>query len=568
MNAILSLLVAVQSLTDSSYIIERNIQVPTPDGGTVCALVVRPETSRRLPALLTFTIYVDSTTDLAAARRSAAHGYAGVVGFTRGKACSPDTPVPYVHDGADAATLIDWIARQPWSDRRVGMYGGSYSGFTTWAATKYIPAALKAIMVGAPVAPGIDVPMEGNIIWNFIYPWPLYTTNNKTLDNATYFDNARWARLSREWYVSGRAYRDLDKIDGSPNPIFREWISHPAYDAYWRAMLPNGAEFAKIRIPVLQTVGYFWGGPGAALYYLQQHYAHDPAARHYLLIGPYNHPQAQRGVVSASGDTATNLGGYEVDPVARIDIVAELRYRWFDWVLKGGPRPRLLQDRINYQVMGANVWRHAPSIGAMSNGKVRLYLSPDGRLRRTPRPDRGERTLRVDLSYRGDVDTIIPGGALRDTAVNAYNALEYVSEPLKESREVSGIYSGHLEFTTNKRDFDLSAQLFELTPEGEYFQLPPAQQRASYSRDPSVRRLLTPGARETLDFRARTLVSRRLSRGSRIVLVIGPFKWSGQQINYGSGKDVSDETIADAGEPLELRWFGTSYIELPVWRDR
>ncbi|HEY6158641.1 MAG TPA: CocE/NonD family hydrolase [Gemmatimonadales bacterium] len=530
------------------------VQIRTPDGATVCALVVRPpQPTARLPALLHFTIYVDSSTNVADARRAAANGYVGVTAYTRGKACSPDAPVPYMHDGADAAAVIDWIARQPWSDGRVGMYGGSYSGFTTWAATKHMPKALKAIMVGAPVAPGIDVPMEGNIAWNFIYQWPFYVTNNKTLDNATYFDSPRWQRLNRAWYTSGRAYRDLADIDGTPNPVFDEWIAHPEYDAYWSAMIPNGADFAKIDIPVLQTAGYYWGGPGAAFYYSQQHFAHDPAARHYLLIGPYNHPQAQRGVVSSNGDTARVLGGYEIDPVARIDIVAELRYRWFDWVLKGGPRPRLLMDRVNYEVMGANVWRHAPTIAAMSDSTLRVPLNP-------------ERTLRVDLAYRGDIDSVFPGGNLRDTAVNTYGALEYVSEPLPASTEVSGLYRGHLEFTTNKRDFDLSVQLFELTAAGEYFQLPPFQVRASYSRDLSRRRLLTPGARETLDFTARVPVSRQLERGSRIVVVIGPIKGPGQEINYGSGKDVRDETVADAGEPLEIRWFGTSYIELPVRR--
>jgi len=82
-------------------------------------------------------------------------GYAGVEGFTRGKACSPDKPIPYEHDGADAAAVIDWISRQPWSDGRVGMYGGSYEGFTQWAAAKHRPKALKAMMPSVTAAPGI-----------------------------------------------------------------------------------------------------------------------------------------------------------------------------------------------------------------------------------------------------------------------------------------------------------------------------------------------------------------------------------------------------------------------------
>ncbi len=38
------------------------------------------------------------------------------------------------------------------------------------------------------------------------------------------------------------------------------------------------------------------------------------------------------------------------------------------------------------------------------------------------------------------------------------------------------------------------------------------------------------------------------------------------QINYGTGKDVSDETIADAKEPLKVQWFGDSFIDVPVRR--
>jgi len=550
------------------YITERNVQVFTPEGAVVCALIMRPRAPRpaRLPALLTFTIYVDSAANVADVRRAASNRYIGVTAFTRGKACSPQAPVPYRFDGEDAAALIEWIAHQAWSDGQVGMYGGSYNGFTTWAATKHVPKALKAIMVGAPVAPGVDVPMEGNIVWNFVYPWPFYTTNNKTLDDGTYFDRARWFKLNREWYVSGRPYRDLEKIDGTPNPVWAEWLAHPSFDDYWRATIPDSAEFAHIKIPVLQTAGYYFGGPGAAMYYFTQHYAHDPKAQHYLLIGPYDHPQAQRGVVSALGDTATNIAGYEIDPVARIDIVAELRYKWFDWVLKGGPRPALLADRVNYEVMGANVWKHAPSIAAMSNGTLRFYLNPNLRLSRTPSATDSFATLRHDLAYRGDIDSIFPGGGARDTAINTYAALAYVSDPLDEPAELSGLFSGHLELAINKKDFDLSVQLFELTARGEYFQLPPFQMRASYARDLSTRYLLTPGARETLDFTAIRLVSRQVARGSRIVAVIGPIKWPGQQINLGSGKDVNDESVADAGEPLEIRWFGASYIDVPVKR--
>jgi hypothetical protein len=50
------------------------------------------------------------------------------------------------------------------------------------------------------------------------------------------------------------------------------------------------------------------------------------------------------------------------------------------------------------------------------------------------------------------------------------------------------------------------------------------------------------------------------------VVLLSLLKQPGVQINYGTGKDVSDETIADAGEPLRVQWLGGSYIDVPVGR--
>jgi putative CocE/NonD family hydrolase len=553
------------------YIIGKDIPVKTKDGATVCALVVRPRAaSGRLPALLEFTIYADGNGNLGSARRSASNGYAGVVGLTRGKGCSPDKAVPYEHDGLDAAALIDWISAQPWSDHQVGMYGGSYSGFTPWAAAKHMPKALKAIMAGAPVAPGIDVPMESNVFWNFVYPWTFYTTNEKTLDNATYNDNARWARLNREWYVSGRAYRDLDKIDGTPNPIFDQWIAHPAYDSYWQDMIPYKKEFARINIPVLATAGYYFGGPGGALYYFLQHYKYNPKAEHYLVIGPYDHIRGHSGTVGALGGTFKVLAGYELDPVAQLDM-GELRYQWFDYVFKGGPKPALLKDKVNYEVMGANVWKHAPSLAAMGDQKLRFHLSAmragDAyRLSESKPADDVFITQTVDLANRSDVDRVSPGGGIVDKVIDTLDSIEFVSDPLLKPTELSGLFSGRLDFITNKQDFDFNILIYELTPNGEYVQLSPYWARASYIRDPGHRQLLSPGKRTQVDFESGRLTSRQFQAGSRLVVLLQGMKSSGMQINYGTGKDVSDETIADAKEKLLIRWFSDSYIDVPVRR--
>jgi putative CocE/NonD family hydrolase len=552
------------------YDIRMNVQVPTPDGAIVCAMIVRPRSGpSRLPTLLQFTIYADSAPTYREARLGASNQYASVIGYTRGKACSPQAPLPYERDGADAAALIDWISSQSWSDGRVGMYGGSYSGFTPWAAAKHMPKGLAAIMVGAPVTPGIDVPMEGNVFWNFVYPWPFYTTNTKGLDDATYNDFARWNRLYREWYVSGRAYHDLPKIDGTPNPVFDAWIAHPTHDAYWRAMIPAGQEYARINIPVLQTAGYYFGGPGAAVSYLTEHVAHNEHAQHYLVIGPYDHFQAQRGVIGVLGDTET-VSGYQVDPAARIDL-RDLRYQWFDHVLKNRPRPALLANKVNYEIVNGNVWRHAPSIAAMATGSLRFYLSAEPgakayRLDRKAPSKEASLTLTVDLADRSDADRFVPGGGVVDTVVDTLNSLEFVSDPIPAPMELAGLFTGKLDFITNKRDFDFGISVYELTPKGEYIQLPPYWSRASHVESASTRRLLTPEARQRLSFTSRRLMGHRLGAGSRVVVLLGVLRSTGQEINYGTGKIVSEETIADAGPPLTIRWFTDSSIDLPVRR--
>ena len=572
----------VQQLSDEDderrYVIAKDILVRTPDGASVCVMTVRPRDTRRLPALLNFTIYAEPGRIMDSARLTAAHGYVGVEGLTRGKGCSPDQPVPIEHDGADAAALIDWISGQSWSDGRVGMYGGSYEGFTQWAAAKHLPKALKAMMPSVTFAPGIDFPNPGGIYQSYGFPWPFYTTNVKTLDNAGYNDSERWNRLFKDWYHSGRAYRDLDKIHGTPNPIWNRWLAHPSYDSFWQRMIPYGEEFARVNIPVLTTTGYYDDGQIGALYYFTRHYRHKPNAEHYLIIGPYDHISGQWGTRTEPDGTLPPLLGYKPDPVSAIDIV-ELRYQWFDYVLRDGPKPALLKDRVNYEVMGANVWKHAPSLAAMSNRGLKFYLSAERagdmyRLTEARPPAAVSIPQTVDFAVRSDAAQTNFGAAnvgnwngsetIVGKSLRTPNGFAFVSAPFQTPVELSGQFSGLLNFITNKKDFDFNVQLYELKPDGEYIQLSYHWARASYVKDRGSRQLLSPGRREQLDFESFLLTSRQFTAGSRLVVVLNIIKRPDAQINYGTGKDVSDETIADAKVPLSIKWFNDSFVVIPV----
>jgi hypothetical protein len=123
-----------------------------------------------------------------------------------------------------------------------------------------------------------------------------------------------------------------------------------------------------------------------------------------------------------------------------------------------------------------------------------------------------------------------------------------------------------LDFVTNKKDFDFQVTLYELTPKGQYFLLATYWSRASHVGDRVTRRLLTPGTRQRLDFKSVRLMSHQLQPRSKIVVALQVIKNRGQQINYGTGKDVSDESIADAKDPLTIDWFDDSYIGVPIGR--
>ncbi|HWZ65126.1 MAG TPA: CocE/NonD family hydrolase [Steroidobacteraceae bacterium] len=551
------------------YDVRDDVRVRMRDGGTVSAIVVRRRAaSEPLPTLLWLDIYTDAAAFRARAADIAAHGYVGVIADTRGKRLSPDAIQPYEHEAADAHDVIDWIAHQPWSNGTVGMLGGSYSGFTAWAATKQLHPALKTIAVSAAAIPGQGLPMCNNVFLNANYGWAFYVADGKYLDEKVYSDSGRWERLQSAWFASGLPYRGIDAIDGTPNPLLQRWLEHPAYDAYWQAMVPYRDDFAHIDIPVLTITGYYDDGQVSALEYLKEHYRYRPAAEHYLVIGPYDHLATHWSVKPEV------LRGYRIDPVAQFST-PELSYQWMDYVLRGGPKPAMLRGRINYEVMGANEWRHAATLGEMGQRRQRLYFSTRpttggaaGEARHlltaaTPVAD-GFLEQRVDLAdHRHQNNTLYYPSPIVEEKSGPPTGLVFVSEPLAQPEVVSGAFAGQLEVSINKRDVDLGVTVFEELPDGRLFHLAYWLGRASFAADRTHRRLLTRGKISRIPFET-SLVSRLLGKGSRLLVLADVNKNEYAQVNYGTGRDVSDESSADAGAPLAVRWHSGSYLDLPL----
>jgi putative CocE/NonD family hydrolase len=558
------LVAALEEEDDSRrYVTDWDVLIKTPDGANISAVVVRPkDDTKPLPTLLEFTIYVDSHTF---AKDCAAHGYVGIVAFTRGERRSRGPVTPFKYDGADARVVINWIAKQPWSDGRVGMYGGNYSAFTEWAATtKHLPPALKAIATNSAYAPGVDFPMTGNIVRNAGYRWSGCVANLEGFDEKTCSDEALWRQVDEDWYTSGKPYREIEHAIDGRNTIFHDWLDHPSYDRFWQKFIPFKGQFQHVKIPVLATTGYYANGEVGTLYYFTEHFKYEPHANHTLLIGPYDDGAMQHGAPA-------NLRGYQLDQAALVDL-RELRYQWFDYIFKGAEKPAALADRVNFQVMGSNEWQHAPSIEAMGKGNLKFYLdatpATGGETRRLSIKKLSDTTFVphvVDLADRSDASLAPPNGIV-SRALQLRNAVVFVSEPLKHSQEFSGLFSGKLDFTVNKQDLDLTIGLYELLPSGEYVQLydPVYEFRASYAHDRITRKLLRAGERQQLTFKSDRLTSRKLEVGSRVVAVLGVNKRPDRQINYGTAGAVNEGSIEDGRVPVKIRWYSDSFIELPI----
>lgn len=538
-----------QANNDSIYIIQDSVLIPTKSGIDISAIIVRKKTNTNpLPVILFYTTYYQDASDAIFGKKSADRDYVGVIAYVRGIRTDLKNYQPFENEGKDIYDIIDWISKQKWCNGSVGMYSGSYTGFSQWATVKKNHPALKTIVPQVAVMPGYDFPMENNVPLSHILSWSndnIY--KNKLLPRGLPFD----------YFNSGIAYNKMDSLAGLHNSIFQKWLSHPAYDSYWKSFVPSPAEYAKIDIPILTTTGYYDGSQIGAIQYFNLHTKYNKNANHYFIIGPYDHFGGQRR-------PAKNLMGYEIDSVANISMM-NLAYDWLDYILKGKPKPDILKDRVNYQVMGTNEWKHSPSLQKINNDTLTFYLDKQKLSSKKPVKKCFERQT-VDFNDRESQNNYFTPSIIFDT-LDVSNGLVFTTAPFQTEFEMNGSFTGKLWTTINKKDMDVSLALYELMPNGKYFFLTRFVGRASFAKNNSKRQLLQPNKKELMPFDNTRFVSKKIGKGSRIVILLNVNKHPFEIINYGSGKAVSDETIKDSGEPLQIKWHNDSFIKIPIWKE-
>ncbi|KMQ61704.1 hydrolase [Chryseobacterium sp. BLS98] len=548
----------VEAKDKEKFIIETK-DLKTKNGNTLTITIVRKkENTSPLPVILTNNIYAGPF-DAYFGKRAAVYNYVGAVVNTRGKRNSSDENNPFEHESQDIYEVIDWVSKQPWSNGKVGMIGGSYLGFSQWAAVKKLHPALKTIVPQVAVGIGIDYPAQNNIFMSYMLQWINYVTNNKLTDEADFNNAKKWDSINTAWYKSGKSFRALDTISGKPNKIFQRWLDHPGYDENWQKMVPYKEDFANINIPILTTTGYYDDDQIGALSYFKAHHQYNKNANHYLVIGPYDHGGAQ-------SFGFTYVAGRPIDPAARISI-DDLAFSWFDYILKNGKKPEILKDRINFQVMNTNTWKHVPTLENMHNSTIKFYLQDrkdaSSVFNQPAKKSFTEQT--VDFKNRDQKDTYHQ--VSKTDSVKTTNSVYFESEVLNKDLIISGNPGGFFNVSINKKDFDTDMYLYQIQPDGKTFLLSTHIVRASYAKDNAVRQLLEPGKIEQIPIKNSIFISKKIEKGSKLVLLVGVNKTPSWQINYGTGKDVSDETIKDAGEPLKIKWYNDSYVEIPIYQE-
>src|SRR5487761_661080 len=114
--------------------------------------------------------------------------------------------------GRDGHDAVEWIARQPWSDGHVFMYGGSFVGMTQWHTAAQLPPHLSGIAPYVPIYPGWDVPNTNGIpqAWSAVI---MGYISGRML-NDDFIRSDYWREKMLEHYARQASFRTLDEDIG------------------------------------------------------------------------------------------------------------------------------------------------------------------------------------------------------------------------------------------------------------------------------------------------------------------------------------------------------------------
>ncbi|HXW84534.1 MAG TPA: CocE/NonD family hydrolase [Candidatus Binataceae bacterium] len=571
----------------AKIVLERDIEIPMRDGCVLRADLFRPDTPERLPVLLNRTPYnklapmvFGMTLD---ATRAALAGYNVLIQDCRGRFASDGKWDCFTVEARDGYDTIEWAARQPWSDGKVGTYGPSYMGATQWLAATGAPPSLKAMAPSVTASDYHDgwTYQGGAFELFFNVSWTMGALAPATLMREREKNPGLGAELGN---VVGSIDSMLEKMKHVPlleypmfragAPYFFDWLAHPGYDSYWRA-LSIEEHHPKINVPALNIGGWydiFQRGTVRNYAGMRARGGSESArANQQLFVGPWNHAVPFANLV---GDVDF---GYRSNPIS--SDVDGTQLRFFDRWLKG---KSAADAPVRIYVMGINQWReekewpipgveyrryflHSRGRANSSAGDGALALEPPS----SEPPDHFLYNPADPVPTRGGAlccyGAALNGGAYDQSAIESRaDVLVYSTGPLAEDLEVTGPVTLTLYASSSAPDTDFTAKLVDVTECGFARNLTDGILRARFRESQSSEVMLTPGkvAEFTIDL---CNTSNVFLKGHRIRLEVSSSNFPRFDRNPNTGHPLfTDAEMRPALQTVMHDRQFASFLTLPV----
>ncbi|HXT15327.1 MAG TPA: CocE/NonD family hydrolase [Gemmatimonadaceae bacterium] len=545
------------AVSDSQYAVTEDTLVfmTTRDGARLASYIARPAGNGPFGVVLQRTPYTRILHP--AGRFWASHGYIFVAQHVRGRDVSDGKDFgDYDTDVRDGYDAVEWAAKLPGANGKVGLIGHSDEGRLAWYAAVSAPPHLAAIAPSAATGdPWRIVPYEDMVFSPINVDWACLM-RARTLQNTSELDIGS--------ALMHLPLSDLPQRLGCGDvALWDRWIAHPTLDAYWRAHAVT-TNIANVKAPVLQISGWYDDSRGPIDYTdaLNKVPGH-PFMR--LVMGPGAH----KGVDYVAG---------EFGPQSRVDT-RMLQLRWFDHYLLGKDNGVDREPPVDIFVFGDNVWRKEQAWPLARAVPTNWYVSSNGHAN----------TSAAD----GLLDTIPPSGAPADTftydpanptpflidsreletslnedytSLNATrrDELVFTSKPLAKPVEVTGQMSATLWAATDAKDTDWDVMLLDVFPDGHAQRVQDGVGRARFRHGFEKEVPLTPGSVERYDIDV-WFTSRVFEPGHRLRVTVSSalFPKYDRNLNTG-GNNERDSTFVVAHQRLVHDAQHPSHVTLPV----
>ncbi|MFW6108329.1 MAG: CocE/NonD family hydrolase [bacterium] len=474
-------------------VVEQDVMVPMRDGVRLATDIVRPKGDARVPVVLLRTPYRKNL----GGAGLVAQGYAFAAQDVRGRYHSEGTHRPFLDDLADGHDAVEWLARQPWCNGKVGMTGGSYVGFTQLAAALTNPPHLKCILPTVPPSDfaGRTIFYGGALRMELAQGWLLgqVRTSQRMLRGGVPADElARWK--PRATFATWCRHNPLRE----PGPIA---LGGPGYEQAWRQIVGNwedpdhwaeasaAARPEAIRVPVLVQAGFFdiFAQENLDLVLALRERGGSVLSRQHshLIIGPWVH-----GIGRPAGELRF--------PKAR-QALAGLSQKWHARWLKDQGGDVDDWPAVYAYVMGQDRWLALDTWPPPQARPTRLYLHHGGALSLQPPAGAAEPSAFTydpenPVPTVGGNNLLLPKG-VRDHRKLAQrgDVLAFLTEPLERDYVVAGRLRARLWVATSAPDTDVTAMVLDVRPDGYRANLADGIARLRYRGGRDQPELVQPG---------------------------------------------------------------------------